>query len=179
MNDADRFRLVGKYKTPRFRHGPVVWCEVRGEVTICAITEAPIPWPVGKKGRARSLVVYKGLARAVRTESAQAVAHWWGVTPQTVTVWRKALGVPETNADTSRLRSEYAQEPWAAEARGKARDKAGDPERRREIAEARRGKPRPPHVIEEMRKGRTGKSHGEETRARMRAAHRRRKEWGG
>ena len=38
-----------------------------------------------RRGRARSLVVYKGLAKAVRPESAQAVAHWWGLTPQTVT----------------------------------------------------------------------------------------------
>ena len=64
MNDADRYRLLGRYRTPRFRYGKTVWCEVRGEVEVVGLHEAPIPWPVGKKGRARSLVVFKGLARA-------------------------------------------------------------------------------------------------------------------
>ena len=67
MDDADRHRLhFGPYPTPRFRYGAVVWCEVRGEVTIAGLTDAPIPWPVGKRGRAKSLVVYKGLAKALR-----------------------------------------------------------------------------------------------------------------
>jgi hypothetical protein len=39
------------------------------------------------------LVVCKGLAKAVRSESAQAVAYWRGVHRQTVWAWRKALGV--------------------------------------------------------------------------------------
>jgi hypothetical protein len=37
---------------------------------------------------ARTLVVYGRLADAVRHESNQAVAYWWGVTPQTVTKWQ-------------------------------------------------------------------------------------------
>jgi hypothetical protein len=78
MHDADRFRLHGSYNTPRFRYGQVVVCEVRGEVTICGLTDAPIPWPVGIKKSSRSLVVYGALAKAVRTEPNQAVAHWWG-----------------------------------------------------------------------------------------------------
>jgi hypothetical protein len=43
MNNADRLRLVGKSRTPRFRLGPVLHCEVLG----CGMTDAPIPWPVG------------------------------------------------------------------------------------------------------------------------------------
>jgi hypothetical protein len=43
MEDAERFRLLGKYRTPRFRYGRKVLCEVRGEVTIVGMTEAPIP----------------------------------------------------------------------------------------------------------------------------------------
>jgi hypothetical protein len=53
MDDADRFRLLGKYRTPRFRIGRTVFCEVRGEMVITGMTDAPIPWPVGKKGRGR------------------------------------------------------------------------------------------------------------------------------
>jgi hypothetical protein len=93
VNDADRYRLLGRYQTPRFRYGRSVWCEVRGEVEVVGLHEAPVPWPVGKRGRARSLVVFKDLARAVRRESEVAVAHHWGVDKQTVGKWRKALGV--------------------------------------------------------------------------------------
>jgi hypothetical protein len=50
--------------------------------------------------------------------------------------------------------------------------KAQDPERRRKIGEARRGKPCPPHVVEAMRRGRLGKPHTEEARRKMSAAHR-------
>jgi hypothetical protein len=47
------------YPTPRFRYGRKVLCEVRGEVAITGVTDAPTPWPVGKGGRERhSLVVY-------------------------------------------------------------------------------------------------------------------------
>ena len=34
MHAADRFRLLGAYKTPRFRYGRVVRCAVRGEVEV-------------------------------------------------------------------------------------------------------------------------------------------------
>jgi hypothetical protein len=62
MDDAERFRLLGKYRTPRFRIGRKVVCEVRGQVVITGMTDAPIPWPIAKGGRGRhSLVVYKDL----------------------------------------------------------------------------------------------------------------------
>jgi hypothetical protein len=113
MEETERFRLLGKYRTPRFRIGCTVVCEVRGEIVIMGRTDARIPWPVGNKGRGRnSLVVYKGLAKAIRRESNQAVAHWWGVDPQTVSKWRKALGVGNATEGTSRLHREYLKEPW-------------------------------------------------------------------
>jgi hypothetical protein len=93
MKDRDRFRLLGPYRTPRFRDGRTVRCAVRGEVEDVGVNEAPIAWSVGKKGRAKWLVVFKDLARAVRRESEIAVAYPWGVTGQTVGKWRKALGV--------------------------------------------------------------------------------------
>src|SRR5262249_35930124 len=43
--------------------------------------------------------------------------------------------------------------------------------RRAKIAAARRGKSRPRHVIEAMRKGRAGKPQSEETRKKMSEAH--------
>jgi hypothetical protein len=139
MEDAERFRLLGKYKTPRFRYGRKVFCEVRGEVTICGLSDAPIPWPIGKRGRSRNLlIVFKDLEKAIRPESNQAVAHWWGIDPQTVSEWRRLLGVERATPGTSRLHSDYTKEPWAVEAFAKAHSKARDPERCHKIAEARR-----------------------------------------
>ena len=67
MNDAARFQLLfGPYQAPRFRVGQVV----RGEVRIVGLSEGRIPWPVGIRGSNRALVVRKGLAKAVRRESA-------------------------------------------------------------------------------------------------------------
>ena len=150
MDDANRLKLLGKYKSPRFRYGQVVRCEVRGEVRIVGLTDAPIPWPVTVKGRVRSLVIYKGLARAIRRESGVAVCHHRGITNQTVSKWRAVLGVGPVTVGIRRLPSERAQEPDIAAALAKAQAKASDPERRRKIAEAKRGKPRPPYVIEAM-----------------------------
>jgi hypothetical protein len=177
VDDADRFRLLGKYRTPRVRVGRFVRCLVRGEIQVVGFTDAPIPWPRGKTTRRPALIVYGDLAKAIRRESAQAVAHWWGVQPLQVWVWRKALGVRATTAGTSRLRSEYTKEPWAVEAWASRHAGAGEARQRRKIAAARRGKPRPPHVVEAVRKAHLGTRHGEETRRRMSEAHRRRGTW--
>jgi hypothetical protein len=175
MEDAERYRLLGKYSTPRFCVGQRVRCQVRGEMVITGMTDAPIPWPVGKHGAGRhTLIVYKGLAKAIRREANQAVAHWWGIEPQTVTKWRKALSVQRGTRGTTRLFREYTKEPWAVEAFAKAQSKAGDPERCRKIAEARRGKPRPSHVVEAVRQAHLGQPASEETRRRMSETHRRR-----
>src|SRR5262245_40437741 len=101
--------LLGSYATPAFEYGDVVSCARRGDVRIVGLSEAPIPWPIGQrlpKGRARALVLYAGLAEAVRRESAEAVAHHWGVKVNTVWQWRKALGVGANTEGTHRLESE-------------------------------------------------------------------------
>jgi hypothetical protein len=175
MRDSERFRLrFGPYRTPRFRYGATVKDLRVGKVKIAGISDARIPWPYRKKGMPKTLILYGDLAKAVRRESNQAVAYWWGVTRQTVTVWRKALGVPPTTAGTSKLRSAHFHEPWAKLAQQKARAKVRDPERRAKIAAAKLGKPRPAHVIEAMRKANLGKRHSAETRRKMSEAHKRR-----
>jgi hypothetical protein len=80
LSHATRFRLhFGPYRTPRFRMGAVVEDELRGAVRIVKLTDAPIPWPIGKAEDGRlALVVYGALAKAVRRESGVAVCHWWG-----------------------------------------------------------------------------------------------------
>jgi hypothetical protein len=179
MTDADRVKLLhGPYRAPRFRYGGTLRCELRGELVVTGLTDAPVPWPLGRRlgrnERARSLVLCGDLAEAVRRESATAVAYHWGVTAQTVTRWRKALGVGHVTEGTHRLRSDLAYEhgPTAGREKGQARN--CDPTRRAKIAAARRGKPRPRHVVEAMRRGRLGTPHSAEARAKIGAAHRRR-----
>src|SRR5262245_61849788 len=174
MEDAERLRLLGKYKTPRFRYGRTVFCEVRGEVTICGLSDARIPWPIGKRGRSRnSLIVFKDLEKAIRRESNQAVAYWWGVHPQTVSKWRKALDVGLATEGTSRLHRETIEEVGDA-MRALSILKARDPDRRAKITAARQGKPRPPHVGRAVAKAHRGTHHSEETRRQMSETHRQR-----
>jgi hypothetical protein len=70
-----------------------------------------------------------------------------------------------------------ASNPGSTEGRRKAHAKAREPERRRKIAAARRGKPLPRHVIEAMRQGRLGKPQSEETRRKISEGVRRRGAW--
>src|SRR5688572_1063539 len=91
---VDRFKLHSTYRAPRFRLGDTVTCAVRGELRIVGMTDARIPWPLGRKVHgSNSLVVYGALARAVKRESVYAICNWFGVNYQTVAKWRKALGV--------------------------------------------------------------------------------------
>src|SRR4051812_10029231 len=117
MDDTDRFRLLGKYRTPVFQYGEGGICSVRGQVEVVGLSGGPIPWPVGKRDRAKSLVVAGGLEDAIRRESAQAVCYWWGVSPWVVWQWRKALGVGANTEGTRRLRHDYALEPGITAAR--------------------------------------------------------------
>ncbi len=105
MREEDRFKVYsGPYRTPRFRLGKVVEDEWRGDVTIVGVSNGRIAWPVGQTKRAKSLVVYGGLSKAIRRESVQAVAYWFGVTPQTVTKWRNKLGIAGENLKGTRKR---------------------------------------------------------------------------
>jgi len=108
MNDDQRFALhFGPYHAPPFHYGDVVMDEVRGEVTVVKLSDAKIPWPIGKLRQGRSLIMYGGLADAIRRESNQAVCHWWGITPQTVIKWRKVLKVEPLNAGSRELFVRY------------------------------------------------------------------------
>jgi hypothetical protein len=138
------------------------------------LSDAPIPWPHFQAGKWHVPVVYGGLGKAVRRESEQAVAPHWGVGHCSVWQWRKALGIGATTEGTSRLRRDHFAEPWAEETRQKAWAKARDPERRAKIAAAKRGKPRPPYVIEALRAVNRGRPLSAETRRKMSEAHKRR-----
>jgi hypothetical protein len=108
MRHADRFRLVGTYRTPKVRIGSVLSCEARDcDVIVTGHSDARIPWPVGQpraRGGRPGLVVFGGLAVAVRHESSRAVCHWFGVGAATMARWRTALGVAGLTAESARLR---------------------------------------------------------------------------
>jgi hypothetical protein len=177
VEGAERFRLLGTYQTPRCRVGQRVRCAVRGQVVIVALSDAPIPWPLCRYHGHDAPVVYKSLLRAVRRESEQAVVPWWGVGVELVWKWRKALGVERVNDGTMRLKRAYATKPWFIEARAEAHAKARDPERCAKIAAAKRGKPRPAHVVQAVIDAHLGTRHSEETRRKMSESHRRRGTW--
>ena len=174
MLDRDRLKLLGTYRTPPVRVGTVLSCECRHcDVIIVGYTDAKIAWPVGRRkggGGRDSLVVFGDLIKAIRQESNQAVAFWFGVIPRSVSRCRKALGVPTTNAGTLRLRQEHSKDEWFKAMQAKAQSTPWTEERRRKLSKLFRGKPRPRHVIEAMRKGRTGRPHPPEVREKIRLA---------
>ena len=93
--------LAGPYLAPRLRKGSRTQCLYRdAEIVITSMSNGRTPWPrcraVGSRGGS-GLLVDDELARAVRTESAEAIMYWWGVSCSTVWLWRLALGVDRLN----------------------------------------------------------------------------------
>jgi len=77
--------LHGPYHPPALQVGDRAHCLLRDcQVTITTWTDAPISWPrcqpVGQRGGC-GLLLEEELARAVRSESALAVMHWWESRP--------------------------------------------------------------------------------------------------
>lgn len=136
------------------------------------MTDAPIQWPLcvpKARGGRHSIVVYRDLLKALKLESNIAIAKAWGVTSQTVCIWRKALGVKHT-AGTIRLRQEYADEPWSVAARQKAWKGTGDPERRAKQSAAHKGRKKSPEYIAKMAASLRGRKLPPETREKLRTA---------
>ncbi len=98
--------------------------------------------------REPGLVVFAGLLDALRTESALAVCHHWGVTPQTFSNWRGLLGIYQKTLGALRLRQQRLTGHLNA-VRPLIDYNAA--ERGQKIAAARTGKPRPKHVMEALR----------------------------
>src|SRR5438046_2753657 len=101
MHDSERFKLLhGPYRMPRCKVRGFLQCQMRGKVRVTSIADSPISWPCcGNGGR----ILCGDLVKAVNRESGQAVAHWWGVSPQTVTIWRNALGVKQPRRAPPRM----------------------------------------------------------------------------
>jgi hypothetical protein len=174
MKDTERYRLLyGPYRAPPFRFGDVVFCERRGEVKIVGLSSGRIPWPMGERNGQRSLILFGALADAVRLESAVAVAYWWGASPWLTWQWRNTLRVGPLNDGTSALRGRVMAGEHGESMRNLSRAKDRDPIRRVKIADSKRGKPRPAHVVEAMRQGKTGRVHTDEERRKRSESHRR------
>lgn len=95
--------IAGPYRAPACRTGDLIDDEIAGRVEVMGWTEAPLIWPrVRRKGPAGPVVTAE-LARAVRTETAQAVAYWWGVNRDQVRKWRHALDVERITPGTRQV----------------------------------------------------------------------------
>ena len=125
-------------------------------MTVRSMSDGRIVWPMTiRKGGGRPFLIVCGdLAKAVKRESAIAICHWWGVTNQTVTVWRKALDVPQVNEGTRRLYVAYTPERLPTEIQEQARAKANSPEANAKKSAAKMGHPVSAKVLSALAKGR-------------------------
>jgi hypothetical protein len=99
--------IGGPYRPPRVRVGWVTMCLYRdAEVVITSVSDGRIPWPRCRRreggGGGSGLLVDETLVRAIRTESAAALMHHFGVGTGTVWLWRKAFGVDQWGTPGSR-----------------------------------------------------------------------------
>jgi transposase-like protein len=112
--------LIGTYTPPAVRVGERVICMLRDcECKVTSLSSAPLPWPrvqplehLGGSG----LWVCDELVRAIKTESAAALGHHFGVSAGVVWRWRKAFGVGGRATTTGSKRAIRAAAQLGAEA---------------------------------------------------------------
>ena len=114
---ADHKLIGGPYRPPRVRVGDSLFCDLHGEVVMRAFTDR-LRWPCALLYGQRSPILTGDLVRAVRTESAMAVAWWWEVSRNLVHRWRVCLSVGRKTPGTLRLRRKCAT--FTAEERERA-----------------------------------------------------------
>lgn len=100
--------MTGPYRAPGLHVGEHVMDEMRGQVRVHDIVwSGRLAWPRGiRDGRSPGrpgLILIGDLIRAVRQESASAVAEYWGVSTHQVSRWRRALGVGRVTPGTHAL----------------------------------------------------------------------------
>jgi len=175
LSDKNRYKLLHKYRAPNYQWGQRVYCYSRKRVVeVGRYSDGPIYWPCVKKTGRKSLILCDDLVKAVKVESEIAVAHWWGVSVNTVWKWRKALGVGQITTGTNRLYKEYKPEKLTDEITEKGREKARSPESRQKIGDSKRGKPAHPNTLKNLKMGINRKYTDEE---RKRLSDRMKNEW--
>ena len=132
-------KLLGEpYAPPPCREGAWVMDELHGLVHVNGFSDGRLSWPTRKRprGGARALMLTEDLVRAIRLESAVAVAYWWGISTKTVRMFRRLLDVPRNTPGTIARHGAVA-EPPPNEAAARGREKVNnDPEIRRRIGES-------------------------------------------
>src|SRR5687767_12665744 len=115
--------LLGTYPPPLLKVGHRVYCKYRR--TWCRVTsfsDAPIPWPrvqpINTRGGS-GLLVGPNLLRAIRTETAEALKYWFGVSTKVVWKWRRAFKVTRLGTPGSLAAHQAASEAGASVQRGK------------------------------------------------------------
>jgi hypothetical protein len=167
MDDAQRFQLIGgPYCMPHCRIGQRLRCRLRGPVEVAGISDTPIPWPQARRDRP-SPIVCGDLVKALRRESATAICHWWGVTGQTVTKWRKLLGIRPGTPGTRRLRRAWAPEALTDDVRARAMETLRSPEYGAKVSARQKGKPPPQEVLDKAHAANRRRKVSAETRAKM------------
>lgn len=174
MINSEKLRLLGEYHSPIVGPDGFMCCERLGKVQVNGFTNALISWPVVKRGGTPSLVLCGYLVEAVKRESVSAVVHWWGVSANTVRIWRRVLGVPRMTEGTTCLHREAIPDRFNEQTKEKARQAVQTPETRAKMSASRKGKPQHPNTrraaLEASKRPKT-----EEWRAKMSA--RLRREW--
>ena len=121
MQNEDRFHLCfGPYAPPAVKVSDELTCEIRGLVRVVAWSAGRIAWPCCKTTRL-SLIVCADLAQALRRESNQAVAYWWGVDINTVMRWRRALFIQYKTEGYLNLKRAWVPETLSPEMRALGR----------------------------------------------------------
>jgi hypothetical protein len=137
MSATNDYPLLGSYSPPSVRVGDRSVCQIRGRVEIVGLTDARIPWPIGRKIRngdhSTATVLCGDLVEALKKEATGAVCYWWGVSQITVWRWRKALGIKGKTEGTRR-----AKRAAVRKLAGKRRGLRVREETRRLISEAQR-----------------------------------------
>jgi hypothetical protein len=142
--------IAGPYKPPRYKLGGelpgLVACRtcrvnpesVGGPHLVRGILDGPIPWPYTIIAGSRpQLIITAELERAIRTESAQAVAYHWGVSRWWVERARRTLDVPRMTAGTQQLWRQMAPAKLAA-ARSRVESRSRKIDRKQRAAIIRR-----------------------------------------
>ena len=99
MNSPGRVKLLaGPYHPPAFRKGDRAFCYYRDtDIVITSWSSGRIPWPRGRgldlASGGISYLVDEELLRAIRTESAVTLRHWFGFSLTLIVKWRAALDV--------------------------------------------------------------------------------------